>query len=69
MDIDFNFACRDDCLDKMVPSDLRVLVAERDYLKGLAVRAQLGELSNDDVVYCINLQSEIETLRSAQKEG
>jgi hypothetical protein len=33
MDITFEFATRDDCLDKMVPSDLRQLVAERDNLK------------------------------------
>jgi hypothetical protein len=32
-DIDFDFACRDDCLDRMVPSDLRTLVAERDRLR------------------------------------
>ena len=31
-DITFEFATHDDCLDKMVPSDLRVLVAERDRL-------------------------------------
>lgn len=30
MEIDFDFACRDDCLDQMVPSDLRVLVGQRD---------------------------------------
>ena len=30
MDIDFNFSTRDDCLDRMVPSDLRKLVVERD---------------------------------------
>ncbi len=30
MDITFEFATRDDCLDQMVPSDLRQLVAERD---------------------------------------
>ena len=30
MKIDFEFACRDDCLSKMVPSDLRMLVCERD---------------------------------------
>lgn len=30
MNIDFDFATRDDCLDKMVPSDLRQLVRERD---------------------------------------
>ena len=31
--ITFEFACRDDCLDKMVPSDLRALVSERDVLR------------------------------------
>ena len=30
--IDMDFARRDDCLDKMVPSDLRVLIGERDML-------------------------------------
>ena len=28
--IDFDFACRDDCLDKMVPSDLRQIIGQRD---------------------------------------
>ena len=31
--ITFEFACLDDCLDKMVPSDLREVVAERDRLR------------------------------------
>lgn len=39
MNIDYGFACQDDCLDKMVPSDLRKLVAERDELQ--AERAAL----------------------------
>lgn len=30
MHITFEFATKDDCLDKMVPSDLRQLVCERD---------------------------------------
>ena len=30
MSINFDLACRDDCLDLLVPSDLRQLVAERD---------------------------------------
>lgn len=30
MNIDYEFACQDDCLDKMVPSDLRKLICERD---------------------------------------
>ena len=33
MKITFEFATQDDCLDKMVPSDLRVLVAQRDRLQ------------------------------------
>jgi hypothetical protein len=32
--IDINFASRGDCLDNMVPSDLRMLVSERDGLLG-----------------------------------
>lgn len=33
MHIDFDFATQDDCLDKMVPSDLMGLVVERDQLQ------------------------------------
>jgi hypothetical protein len=40
--ITFEFACMDDCLNRMVPSDLRKLVAERDNL-----RAQLAESKKD----------------------
>ena len=32
-DVTFEFATQDDCLDKMIPSDLRQLVAERDELQ------------------------------------
>lgn len=32
MSITFEFACQDDCLDQMLPGDLRRLVAERDRL-------------------------------------
>ena len=32
MKITFEFATQDDCLDKLVPSDLRALVVERDSL-------------------------------------
>ena len=39
MDITFEFATHDDCLDKMVPSDLRVLVRERDELRKLLIEA------------------------------
>lgn len=40
MNIDFEFACQDDCLDKMVPSDLRKLVAERDAALGEVVKSK-----------------------------
>ena len=40
MSIDMDFARRDDCLDNMVPSDLRMLVGERDMAQG-----QVGDLS------------------------
>lgn len=35
MNVTFDFACRDDCLDLMVPSDLRTLVRQRDRLADL----------------------------------
>jgi hypothetical protein len=44
-EITFDFACRDDCLDKIVPSDLRQLVAERDRL-----RARLAEIEGQEPV-------------------
>ena len=40
--IDFAFACRDDCLERMVPSDLRALVRERDDLRA-QLPSQFGE--------------------------
>jgi hypothetical protein len=36
MKIDMEFARRDDCLDKMVPSDLRMLVARITELEALS---------------------------------
>jgi len=36
MRIEFEFAKRDDCLDQMVPSDLRHLVVERDMAVSIA---------------------------------
>jgi hypothetical protein len=42
MKITFEFATQDDCLDRMVPSDLRVLVAQRDRLQALV--AELYDL-------------------------
>jgi hypothetical protein len=47
MKIDFNFATQDGCLDKMVPSDLRQLVRERDELAARAerLRSAIGRFS------------------------
>ena len=49
MEITFEFACRDDCLGKMVPSDLRQVVAERDRLRE---RNEALEAAATDVVEC-----------------
>ena len=32
-EIDFEFATQDDCLQRMVPSDLRAIISERDWLR------------------------------------
>lgn len=46
--ITFEFATQDDCLERMVPSDLRQLVAERDDLKArLAEVEREHEISRD----------------------
>lgn len=55
MYITFEFATRDDCLDKMVPSDLRQLVSDRDALleqvadltRKLNLRQRVGHM--DDI--------------------
>lgn len=48
MEITFEFACRDDCLDNIAPSDLRNLVSERDRLKAriTALEAALNAIVN-----------------------
>jgi len=43
MKITFEFATQDDCLDKIVPSDLRLLVGERDRLQ-----ARVAELEAEE---------------------
>lgn len=47
MNIDYEFACQDDCLDKMVLSDLRKLICERDqaYRNIDAVKAERNALA------------------------
>lgn len=52
MKITFEFATHDDCLEKMVPSDLRELVAERD---------KLLEYVNDHIRACVE-RGDIERL-------
>jgi len=51
MNITFEFATQDDCLDKMVPSDLRTLVAERDSAQKEVKRLQkfLGNTDPDKI--------------------
>ena len=60
MKIDFAFACRDDCLDLMVPSDLRILVAERDRLKD-----EIERLRNHikSIAGCIAMEKPCDALR------
>ena len=68
MKITFEFATQDDCLDRMVPSDLRVLVAQRDRLQArvaelvavaVSVRDDLLLRSeiNSDGTRCVNLSA------------
>lgn len=67
MSIDFDFATRDDCLDRMVPSDLRQLVAERDRLRA----------KYDELIMQVSLKHPGETrhetavryLRNAERHG
>jgi len=58
MKITFEFATQDDCLDRMVPSDLRVLVAQRDSLQAQVVELVAVAVSvRDDLL----LRSEIDS--------
>jgi hypothetical protein len=54
MNITFEFACQDDCLNKMVPSDLRGLVCERDELqaKFRLIRALIAEEASTHGIAC-----------------
>ncbi|GLF57966.1 hypothetical protein VNPA152081_18220 [Pseudomonas aeruginosa] len=47
--IDMEFARRDDCLERMVPSDLRLLISERDKAEAeaQALREEVAELRRD----------------------
>jgi len=58
MKITFEFATQDDCLDRMVPSDLRVLVAQRDRLQARVAELVAVAVSvRDDLL----LRSEIDS--------
>ena len=58
MKITFEFATQDDCLDRMVPSDLRVLVAQRDKLQARVAELVAVAVSvRDDLL----LRSEIDS--------
>jgi hypothetical protein len=52
MEITFEFACRDDCLDAMVPSDLRKVVSERD-----AAQSEVKRLSDELWFYRASVRS------------
>ena len=58
MKITFEFATQDDCLDRMVPSDLRVLVAQRDRLQARVAELAAVAVSVRDVLL---LRSEIDS--------
>ena len=68
-DITFEFATHDDCLDKLVPSDLRALVAERDRL--IARNRELEERAASSVQSAlIGLASDIRGMHAkASKNG
>jgi hypothetical protein len=55
MDITFEFACQDDCLDKMIPADLRELVSERDTIRMLLTEAQqkLADMEGQEALYVV----------------
>ena len=50
--IEFAFATRDDCLDHLVPSDLRLLVGQRD--RAEAKVKQLQKLCDESYEYLRN---------------
>lgn len=62
--IDFEFACQDNCLDLMVPSDLRQVVAERDRL-----RADYDALRAENERHKHLWQLELERAQKAEAEG
>lgn len=41
----FDFACRDDCLNNMVPSDLRGIISERNRLRARVKELEQAALS------------------------
>lgn len=67
-EVTFDFACRDDCLDRMVPSDLRALVAERDRLRAeLAKAKEAIAAEREDMAFDkMSLFAEIERLQASR---
>jgi hypothetical protein len=78
-DITFEFATMDDCLDRLVPSDLRLLVSERDQLKldKASMQEEIDESrktldSWEDLLWeyrmkCDQLQAEVEALKAGSQ--
>lgn len=58
--ITIEFARMDDCLDRLVPSDLRILVSERDHL--LQRVAELEQHDRDCAVYTATKEAELEQM-------
>lgn len=52
--ITFDFATRDDCLDQMVPSDLRKLITERDQAKEEVVKLRKDVALLRAEMVCVN---------------
>lgn len=58
--ITIEFARMDDCLDRLVPSDLRILVSERDHL--LQRVAELEQHDRECAVYTATKEAELEQM-------
>ncbi|WP_236080515.1 hypothetical protein [Pseudomonas aeruginosa] len=67
--IDMEFARRDDCLERMVPSDLRLLISERDKAEAeaQALREEVARAEqhrNDQADLIVSLRTEVAALRT-----
>ncbi|MGC7043114.1 hypothetical protein ACP0I1_22325 [Pseudomonas aeruginosa] len=71
--IDMEFARRDDCLERMVPSDLRLLISERDKAEAetQALREEVARAEqhrNDQADLIVSLRTEVAALRMARDD-